>query len=133
MDITALAPAAVALLAPYLAKGAEEFAKTAGKAVAEKAGQLYQVLKKKFRRGSYAAQTLARVEAQPESPPRQAALEGVLVDALTGDTALAAAVRRILEAAPAGGDVQTATGNNIAQADHGSTASVNVELFNSNL
>lgn len=126
MNISTLASAAMALLGPYLVKGAEEFAKVAGKAAAEKIGALYQAIKEKFKGDDYAKQTLARTEEQPTSKSRQTALESLLVELMEQDTKFAEMVLRLVQEGQASGagDVQIATGSYIAQAAHGSTATV---------
>ncbi len=103
MDISTLAPAAIALLGPYLAKGAEEFAKAAGKVAAEKVGPLYQAIKKKFTKdgGDDAKQALARVEQAPDSPSRLAALESALAGVMELDGDFGAAVRELVQQAQA--------------------------------
>jgi len=107
MDIQPIAATAIALLSPYIAKGTEEFAKSAGKAAAEKVGALYQAIKKRLRGDAYAEQTLTRAEEKPESEGRQAALKEVLAEKMEENTDFAETVRRLVEESKqlGGGDI----------------------------
>lgn len=72
--IGALASAVVSILAPYLAKAGEEFAKEVGKSASEKMGAVYEMVKTRFKRRPAAAEALADFEASPEDNDTQAAL-----------------------------------------------------------
>jgi flagellar basal body L-ring protein FlgH len=66
MDPITLVTSAVTLLSPYVAKGAEEFAKELGKDAAQKAKELYTYLKNKFSADSEESQVLTLFEKKPE-------------------------------------------------------------------
>lgn len=99
MAIDPVAAGAIAVLAPYLVKAGEAFADKAGEKLAEKAGALYQAIKRKFTSDSDAEQTLALVEARPDSKPRLSVLEEVLVEKMRDDSEFAATVNRLVEEA----------------------------------
>ena len=96
MDPVTLATSVVGILMPYLIKGGETIAKKAVDATFEKAGQLYQTLKQKFSNDPYAKETLKRVEEDPNSEARQAALTGVLEEKIKSDPALASELEQFL-------------------------------------
>jgi hypothetical protein len=66
MDPITLVTSAVALLSPYVAKGAEEFAKELGKDAAQKAKDLFTYLKNKFSADSEESQIISLFEKKPE-------------------------------------------------------------------
>jgi hypothetical protein len=99
MIIETVAATAIAILSPYLAKASESFAEKAGEKLAEKAGALYQAIKNKFKGDSDAEQTIAQVEAKPDSKARMAALEEVLTEKMKNDPDFAATVNRLVEEA----------------------------------
>jgi hypothetical protein len=70
MDPITLVTSAVTLLSPYVAKGAEEFAKELGKDAAQKARDLYTYLKNKFSADSEESQILSLFEKKPEKYER---------------------------------------------------------------
>lgn len=96
MDPVTLATSVVGILMPYLVKGGEAIAKKAVDATIEKAGQLYQTLKQKFSDDPYAKETLKRVEEEPNSESRKAALTGVLEEKIKADPSLASELEKFL-------------------------------------
>jgi len=88
---------AIAALSPYLAKGTEAFAQSAGKEVAEMVGDLYRLVKSKFKGDSYAEQTLARMEEKPNDKGRQSVLKTILVDKTESDPEFAKNLHQISE------------------------------------
>jgi hypothetical protein len=66
MDPISIATGAVSLLGPYIAKGAEAFAKELGKEAAQKAKELYSYLKNSFAADSEESQVLSLFEKKPE-------------------------------------------------------------------
>jgi hypothetical protein len=66
MDPITLVTSAITLLSPYVAKGAEEFAKEVGKEAAQKAKELFTYLKNKFSADSEESQVLSLFEKKPE-------------------------------------------------------------------
>ena len=96
MDPVTLATSVVGILMPYLIKGGETIAKKAVDETIEKAGQLYQTIKQKFSGDPYAKETLKRVEEDPNSEARQAALTGVLEEKIKSDPALASELEQFL-------------------------------------
>jgi hypothetical protein len=96
MDPISLAATAVAALAPYLAKASEKFAEETGKAVADKIGALYQVLKTRFEDKPAAKETLTDLEANPSDEDSKAALRRQLTKQMTSDPAFAEDLRKLL-------------------------------------
>lgn len=94
MDVNTLVPAVMALLAPFVAKGAEEFAKAAGKAAAEKAGALLRTLKERWAQDDEAKDALARFEQKPER--YRPVVEDILSEAVKADPAFAQTLSQIL-------------------------------------
>lgn len=124
-------PVTTALLAA-MAAGALGGVTEAGKAVVVDAyGKLKSLLAKKFGGKSDVVQAVEQVEAKPDSKGRKETLAeeiaGVKADQ---DPEIVQAAQMLLQAVqglPEGGQhIQTAIGNYIAQADRGSTASVNI-------
>ncbi|MCM3905369.1 MAG: hypothetical protein ND866_27035 [Pyrinomonadaceae bacterium] len=64
--ITTLAATVIAILTPYVAKGAEEFVKGAGKDAYEKTKQLFVRLKEKWTGDDEASQALTNFEKKPD-------------------------------------------------------------------
>jgi class 3 adenylate cyclase len=105
--IGALASGVVAVLAPYLAKAGEEFAKEVGKTASSKMGALYQAVKARLHGHPAAAKALADLEVTPDDEDAQAALRLQLKKQMEADGAFADTLRRLLE--EIGRDEQTAT------------------------
>jgi hypothetical protein len=92
--IAGLAANVVAVLAPYAAMGAQEFAKSVGKEAYEKAKGMLAVLKAKWTADEEATDALSRFEEKPE---RYApVLEDVLREKLAEDEELAAVLSTLL-------------------------------------
>jgi hypothetical protein len=104
------------------------------KAVADAYGGLKSIFQRKFGSGSDAAQAMEKLESKPDSEGRRQTLheELALVDA-GSDAEVAAAAQALLEAIRAlpqtEAHIQLAHGQNIAQADRGGTATVNVSTW----
>lgn len=109
MDPVTLATSVIGLLMPYLIKGGESIAKKAVDETIEHAGQLYNTVKQKLSDDPYAKETLKRVEEDPDSVSRKAALQGVLEEKIKADPALASELERYLALA------KELTGDKIAQ------------------
>ncbi len=86
-----------ALAAPFLAKGAEAFTKTAGEKLGGKIVELCQAVVDKFKGDSYAEQTLARAKEMPESEDRQSALKGILTEKMKADSGFAEEIKKLLD------------------------------------
>jgi hypothetical protein len=97
MVIEAVTVGAIAILKQYLGKAGEGFAKRAGEKLADKAGELYQSIKRKFQDDPYAEKTLARAEENPTSAERLSALEGVLKEKLGADRDFATLLGRLVQ------------------------------------
>jgi len=97
MEPIALASAAVAALAPYLAKAGESAAKKVGEEAVAAGGRLLGWMRERL--GGRAREALADLEAKPESEDNQADLRKQLAKALEADSALAAELRAMLPAA----------------------------------
>ena len=96
VTIGALAASIVGVLAPYLAKAGEEFAKEAGKTTAGKISGLYQAIKTRFQGRPAAAEALSDIEAAPNDQDVQAALRQQLKKQMVGDPAFADTLRQLL-------------------------------------
>jgi hypothetical protein len=97
MGVGELATAAVALVGPYVAKGAEELAKKVGGEVGSRVVKIWDALKGKLA----GKEALADVAAKPDDQRRWAALELQLEKALEADPGFRAEVTRLVEAIPA--------------------------------
>lgn len=86
-----------AIAAPFVAKGAEAFSKTAGDRLAGKAAELLRAVSGKFKGDPNAEQTLARAKEMPESEDRQSALKGILVEKMKEDSGFAEDVKELLD------------------------------------
>ena len=84
----------MAVLLPFVAKGAEEFASKVGDAAYEKAKTLLTVLKQKWSGDKEATESLVRFEEKPER--YKMVLEDILQEKLAADHDLAAQVARLL-------------------------------------
>ncbi len=87
MTIHQIVTSVVTLLAPYLAKGGEEFAKKGGDATWERMKALYQAIYNKFSadKDDYAQQTLKRLEEKPLEESRKRALSDILAEKAEAD------------------------------------------------
>ncbi len=110
MDPQTIATMAVSLIAPYLAKAGESIAKKAeeaGAVLAEKAAEatwgkirsIYETVVDKLKGDAYAVETVKRLEAEPESKSRQAALTGVIEEKVKEDSTFASSLQKLLEEA----------------------------------
>jgi len=90
---------AAAIAAPFVAKGAEAFSKTAGDKLAGKAAELFRAVADKFSGDSYAEQTLDQVKEIPESKGRLGALSVVLVEKMEFDPDFAEKIRGLVNEA----------------------------------
>jgi hypothetical protein len=97
MDISTLAASVVAVLAPYLAKAGEEFAKEVGKAAVSKISTLYQAIKDRFQRHTAASESLADLETAPNDQDAQAALRQQLKKQLADDPAFADTLYQLID------------------------------------
>jgi hypothetical protein len=87
-----------AIAAPFVAKGAEALAKTAGEKLGGLVGDLCQSIAKKFKGDSYAEQTLSRAQEKPESKARQGALQEVLAEKMEEDPDFAEKIQKLADA-----------------------------------
>src|SRR5436853_2618813 len=85
----------MAVLLPFVSKGAEEFASKVGDAAYEKAKTLLTVFKQKWSGDKEATESLALFEKKPQR--YQAVLEDILQEKLAEDHDLAALVVRLLQ------------------------------------
>lgn len=93
--ITTLAANAVAVLIPYVKKGAEEVASEVGKAATEKIKILLNTLKTRLSEDKEATYDLERFEEKPER--YKSALQDILQEKLNNDKNLAAELDRLLK------------------------------------
>jgi hypothetical protein len=108
MGVAEMATAAVALLAPYVAKGAEELAKKVGGEVGSRVVGLWDTVKAKLK-GPAAEEAVKDLEAKPDDQRRQAALELQLEKALEADPAFREQVAALLR------DIEAKGGQPISQ------------------
>jgi len=89
----------IAILAPYLAKGAKEFVEVAGEVAYEKAKSLLATLKAKLAGDKEATENLENFEKKPER--YQPVMEDILKEKLAQDEDLAAELdRQVKEMGP---------------------------------
>ncbi|NOR47142.1 MAG: hypothetical protein GQ533_03725 [Methanosarcinaceae archaeon] len=93
--IATLAANAVAVLIPYVKKGAEEVASEVGKAAAEKIKILLNTLEARFSEDKEATDNLERFEEKPER--YKSALEDILLEKLDQDKNLVAELKKLLK------------------------------------
>ncbi len=108
MEVAPLAASAVALLAPYVVKGSEAFAKKVGDAAFEGVGKLLSLVKGKLT-GPAAAEVITDLEAKPEDERRQGALIVQLEKALEADPAFAEELQMLVK------DIETKGGAPVTQ------------------
>jgi hypothetical protein len=99
MVVEAIAAGTVALLRPYFEEGAKSFAKKAGEQLAEKVRSLFGAIKARFAGDHDAEQSLALVEAKPQSKQRMLVLEEVLAEKMARDPDFAETLSRLVEEA----------------------------------
>ena len=95
MDVAGMAAAAVALLAPCVAKGGEELAKKVGAEVGSRVVGLWDLVREKLT-GPAAEEAVRDLEARPNDQRRQMALELQLEKALEADPAFRDQVAALL-------------------------------------
>jgi hypothetical protein len=102
-----IAAAAVALLAPYLAKAASSAAEKAGEATLDGVRALFDLVRRRFDAdGDEAASSkLTALEESPEDDETQAALARVLSEKVESDPAFAEKLREAVAAATGGRSV----------------------------
>jgi hypothetical protein len=93
--IVDLATKAMAVLLPFVSKGAEEFATKVGDAAYEKARTLLTTLKQRWSGDKEATETVMRFEEKPER--YKTALEDILQEKLTEDHDLVTQVAQLLQ------------------------------------
>lgn len=96
IELTALAAASLSVIGPYLNLGSAAFAEKAGDKLAEKAGDLWQALRKKFAGDDDAEKTLSLAQAKPESEARMSTLAEVLVEKMEADPEFASLVNQLI-------------------------------------
>jgi hypothetical protein len=96
-----------AIAAPFVAKGAETFSKSAGDKLGAKVGELCQAVINKFKSDSDAEETLALAQKKPDSKGRQSALEEVLAEKLEADPDFAEKLQKLVDEVQKGGTKTT--------------------------
>ena len=123
-------PVTTALIAAILAGAAKSAGSVAEKGIIDAYGGLKGLIQRKFGQESALVEAIDRLEANPDSEARKGVVREEAAQAKANeDPDLVAAAQRLLDqvqAQPGGQTILTATGNYIAQAAHGSTASVNI-------
>lgn len=118
MDFLSIA----AVAAPFVAKGAEALAKTAGEKLGGLVGDLCQSVANKFKGDSFAEQTLAGAKEKPDSKARQGALQAVLAEKMEEDPDFAQKIQRLVD------DVQKESSQSVfdqrSQTVHGSQTNI---------
>ncbi len=101
MDPTALATAATALLAPYVAKAGEKLAEKVGEKLPEQMGKLWTAIAARFK-GKPAAEEAAKdLAAKPDDEDNQAAFRKELKKLLADDADFVNELAKLLQAAQA--------------------------------
>ena len=95
MDI----PSIAAIVAPFVAKGAEAFSKTAGDKIAGKAVEVFRAVADKLSGDTYAQQTLDRAKEMPESKVRLNMLSEVLAEKMEFDQDFAEKLSKLVSEA----------------------------------
>jgi hypothetical protein len=93
--IVDLATKVVAIVLPFVSKGADELATRVGDAAYEKAKALFATLKRKWSGDEEATEAIALFEQKPER--YKAVFNDILEEKLSEDEDLAAAVARLLQ------------------------------------
>ena len=96
------------IAAPFVAKGADTFSKSAGAKLGAKVGDLCQAVADKFRGDSDAEETLALAQKRPDSKGQQSALEEILAEKLKADPDFASNVQRLVDELQKGNGSRTA-------------------------
>lgn len=92
--LEALAASVISVLAPYIVKGGEAFAKEAGKAAFQTVGSLFQLIRSTFSGDPEAASTL---EAFEQKPTRyESALKEILMEKLESDPQFSGKIGELL-------------------------------------
>jgi hypothetical protein len=120
MDPTALATAAVSLIAAFLGRvgeqAADEAAGELGQAAVGKLRRLYEAVKRRVAPDSFAQGALERLEQQPENQRRQGALEDAVAEMAAADQGFRDELARLLE------EVRAAAGDRIEISESGAVA-----------
>jgi len=103
MESITISSAAIALLSPYLAKTGEAIAKKVGEAAWEKAKEIHQAIRERFRKeqDDYPSQTLEHFERDPEK--RKGAMKEALTEVLDKDPDFSHALATLLREADEAG------------------------------
>jgi hypothetical protein len=123
-------PISAAIFAALTAGAISGATESAKKAISDGYSGLKALLQKKFSSKTEVTDAIAKLEAKPDSPGRQQTLaEELKATNASADPELVGAAQSLLElikALPQGEQhIQHAVGTGIAQADRGSTATVN--------
>lgn len=86
-----------AVAAPFVAKGADVFSKTAGEKLGGLVGDLGKAVVDKFKGDPDAEQTLSLAQKKPDSEARQGALKEALAEKLEEDPDFAERVQRLVD------------------------------------
>jgi hypothetical protein len=124
-------PISTAIIAALTAGALSGVTESAKKAISDGYSGLKALLHKKFGGKPEVTDAIAKLEAKPDSPGRQQTLaEELKATNVSADPELVGAAQTLLElinALPQGEQhIQHAVGTGIAQADRGSTATVNL-------
>ncbi len=125
MVFETISAGAVGILASYLPKVGEGAAKKMGENLVGAGSSLLEGIKAKFKGDADAEQTLALMEAKPNSGGRQASLGEVLVDKMAGDEHFALLLRDLVSAAKAQDNRQLAAGHRNVVIDGGNSGIIN--------
>src|SRR6516162_4951842 len=95
MVVETLAATVLSILSPYVAKGAEEFAKEAGKAAFNKAGEILKAIHKKFAGDEEAQEALQNFQKKPAR--YELLLQEILNEKIEGDESFKAEIGELLK------------------------------------
>jgi hypothetical protein len=117
MDPTALAAAATALLAPYVAKAGEKLAEKVGEKLPEQMGKLWTAIAAKFK-GKPAAEEAAKdLAANPKDEDNQAAFRKELKKLLAEDGGFVNELEQLLKSAQAATSITASQGGAVVMGD----------------
>ena len=86
-----------AIAAPYLAKGADALAGTIGEKLGGLVGELFFLVKEKFKGDDSAEQALAAAQERPDSKAKQLALQAAIAEKMEADAAFAEEIKRLVD------------------------------------
>ena len=103
MEIGAIAAATIAILSPYLTKAGEEVAKKAASAAWEKASQIHQAVKAKFKSNKVKSSRQLMEHYEKDPKENESKMEAALAEVLESDSKFAEKLLELLRQAQVAG------------------------------